>query len=152
MRGAVTDLRVSYSGSSASSARPKVSVRRPSATAAGAPAETASRCASAYDEWAYQRPCTSDEQQTAALADFRHTYNHHRTHTALGGEPPITRVNSPAGPIHLARGPCWPPGIARLAGPERSGDWEPADVSKSGPGACRAGRQVSSTRLEHVGR
>ncbi|MFI6279747.1 hypothetical protein [Streptomyces sp. NPDC050988] len=28
---------------------------------------------------------------------FRHTYNHHRCHTALGGKPPITRVNNPAG-------------------------------------------------------
>lgn len=25
---------------------------------------------------------------------FRHTYNHHRCHTALGGHPPISRVNS----------------------------------------------------------
>ncbi|MFE9295020.1 IS481 family transposase, partial [Streptomyces niveus] len=33
----------------------------------------------------------------AALADFLHTYNHHRSHTALGGKPPITRVNNPAG-------------------------------------------------------
>ncbi|MEV7657897.1 IS481 family transposase [Streptomyces anulatus] len=49
------------------------------------------------DEWAYQRPYTSNTERTAALADFLHTYNHHRSHTALGGQPPISRVNNPAG-------------------------------------------------------
>ncbi|WP_190113419.1 IS481 family transposase, partial [Streptomyces cinnamoneus] len=49
------------------------------------------------DEWAYIRPYTSNNERTAALADFLHTYNHHRCHTALRGEPPITRVNNPAG-------------------------------------------------------
>ncbi|MEV6856463.1 IS481 family transposase [Streptomyces microflavus] len=49
------------------------------------------------DEWAYQRPYTSNNERTAALADFLHTYNHHRSHTALAGQPPITRVNNPAG-------------------------------------------------------
>ncbi|UWE08758.1 IS481 family transposase [Actinacidiphila bryophytorum] len=49
------------------------------------------------DEWAYLRPYTSTTERTAALADFLHTYNHHRGHTALGGHPPITRVNNPAG-------------------------------------------------------
>ncbi|MFJ9671872.1 integrase core domain-containing protein, partial [Streptomyces sp. NPDC101221] len=49
------------------------------------------------DEWAYLRPYTSNTERTAALADFLHTYNHHRCHTALGGHPPISRVNNPAG-------------------------------------------------------
>jgi transposase InsO family protein len=49
------------------------------------------------DEWAYQRPHTSNDQRTAALTDFLHAYNYHRCHTALGGQPPITRVNNPAG-------------------------------------------------------
>ncbi|WP_327676704.1 IS481 family transposase [Streptomyces sp. NBC_00467] len=49
------------------------------------------------DEWAYQRPYTSNDQRTAALADFLHTYNYHRCHTALGGQPPISRVNNPPG-------------------------------------------------------
>ncbi|MGW2683305.1 IS481 family transposase, partial [Streptomyces sp. NPDC001414] len=49
------------------------------------------------DEWAYQRPYTSNDERTAALADFLHTYNHHRCHTALAGKPPISRVNNPAG-------------------------------------------------------
>ncbi|MFD7783367.1 IS481 family transposase [Streptomyces nojiriensis] len=49
------------------------------------------------DEWAYLRPYTSNDERTAALADFLHTYNHHRSHTALDGKPPISRVNNPAG-------------------------------------------------------
>ena len=49
------------------------------------------------EEWAYLRPYTTNDQRTAALADFLHTYNHHRCHTALGGKPPITRVNNASG-------------------------------------------------------
>ncbi|MDQ0810977.1 transposase InsO family protein [Streptomyces sp. B3I7] len=49
------------------------------------------------DEWAYLRPYTSNDERTAALADFLHTYNHHRCHTALDGKPPISRVNNAAG-------------------------------------------------------
>jgi len=40
---------------------------------------------------------TSNTERTQALADFLHTYNHHRCHTALGGQPPISRVNDAAG-------------------------------------------------------
>jgi transposase InsO family protein len=49
------------------------------------------------DEWAYARPFTSSTERAAALPEWLHTYNHHRTHTALGGHPPISRVNNPAG-------------------------------------------------------
>jgi transposase InsO family protein len=49
------------------------------------------------DEWAYLRPYTSNDERTAALADFLHTYNHHRCHTALAGQPPITRANNASG-------------------------------------------------------
>ncbi|MFF4450980.1 IS481 family transposase [Streptomyces sp. NPDC001502] len=49
------------------------------------------------DEWAYLQPYTSNNERTAALADFLHTYNHHRCHTALDGHPPISRVNNAAG-------------------------------------------------------
>ncbi|MFK0136304.1 IS481 family transposase [Streptomyces murinus] len=49
------------------------------------------------DAWAYLRPYTSNDERTTALADFLHTYNHHRCHTALGGQPPISRVNNPPG-------------------------------------------------------
>ncbi|WP_371517397.1 IS481 family transposase [Kitasatospora sp. NBC_01300] len=49
------------------------------------------------DEWAYRQPYASNAERTAALADFLHGYNYHRCHTALGGKPPISRVNNPAG-------------------------------------------------------
>ncbi|MFJ3842431.1 IS481 family transposase [Streptomyces sp. NPDC090054] len=49
------------------------------------------------EEWAYLRAYTSNQERTEALADFLHTYNHHRCHTALDGKPPISRVNNPAG-------------------------------------------------------
>ncbi len=45
------------------------------------------------EEWAYARPFTSGDDRAAALPSWLHTYNHHRTHTALGGHPPISRVN-----------------------------------------------------------
>ncbi|CAM5515859.1 Integrase core domain protein (plasmid) [Streptomyces rimosus subsp. rimosus] len=46
------------------------------------------------DEWAYLRPYTSNDERTTALADFLHTYNHHRCHTALQGQPPISRATT----------------------------------------------------------
>ena len=49
------------------------------------------------NEWAYLRPYATNDERTAALADFLHTYNHHRCHTALGGHPPMSRVNNAAG-------------------------------------------------------
>jgi transposase InsO family protein len=49
------------------------------------------------DEWAYARVYTSNSQRTRALDRFVHTYNHHRGHTSLGGEPPITRATNLAG-------------------------------------------------------
>jgi transposase InsO family protein len=47
--------------------------------------------------WAYARVYRSEAARTAALERWLHTYNHHRTHTALGGQPPITRLNNLAG-------------------------------------------------------
>ena len=49
------------------------------------------------DEWIYSRPFTNNQDRADALPTFLHTYNHHRGHTALNGQPPITRVNNPAG-------------------------------------------------------
>jgi transposase InsO family protein len=46
-------------------------------------------------EWAYVRPYGSNAERTAALDHWLHLYNHHRAHTALGGQPPISRVNNP---------------------------------------------------------
>ncbi|MDA1360887.1 integrase core domain-containing protein, partial [Glycomyces luteolus] len=44
------------------------------------------------DEWAYARPYRSEHERRAALPAWLHWYNHHRGHTALGGNPPATRV------------------------------------------------------------
>jgi transposase InsO family protein len=49
------------------------------------------------NEWAYVQVYTSNQQRAAALQDWLHLYNHHRAHTALGGRPPISRVNNAAG-------------------------------------------------------
>jgi transposase InsO family protein len=44
------------------------------------------------DEWAYTRLYRSDTQRCEAFPVWLHTYNHHRGHTALGGQPPASRV------------------------------------------------------------
>lgn len=49
------------------------------------------------EEWAYAEVFTSSHDRARALDGFLHTYNHHRTHTSLGGKPPITRVNEVPG-------------------------------------------------------
>ena len=49
------------------------------------------------EEWAYVRPYRSNNQRLAALARWLHTYNHHRCHTALGGHPPMSRLNNESG-------------------------------------------------------
>jgi len=37
---------------------------------------------------------TSDTTRNQALTRWLYLYNHHRTHTSLGGQPPMTRVNN----------------------------------------------------------
>ena len=54
------------------------------------------------DEWAYVRAYRSEAQRCSALAGWLHTYNHHRCHTAIGGHPPMTRVNNLPG--HYSEG------------------------------------------------
>ena len=48
-------------------------------------------------EWAYVRVYTSERARVAALRRWLHTYNHHRNHTALGGQPPASRVTNLSG-------------------------------------------------------
>jgi len=45
------------------------------------------------EEWAYVKPYASEAERVQAFGVFLHLYNHHRSHTALGGQPPISRVN-----------------------------------------------------------
>ncbi len=54
------------------------------------------------DEWAYIRPFDSSADRAAALPGWLHTYNHHRSHTALGGRPPISRTAVSNGAGHYS--------------------------------------------------
>ena len=49
------------------------------------------------DEWIYSRPFTNGQDRADALPTWLHNYNYHRGHTALAGQPPITRINNGAG-------------------------------------------------------
>ncbi|MER7989172.1 IS481 family transposase [Streptomyces noursei] len=44
------------------------------------------------DEWAYARPYRTETDRRATYPAWLHTYNHHRGHTALKGQPPASRV------------------------------------------------------------
>ncbi|WBB48457.1 IS481 family transposase [Verrucosispora sp. WMMA2044] len=49
------------------------------------------------EEWAYARPYPSETARRAALPHWLHSYNHHRAHTALNGQPPASRVPNLSG-------------------------------------------------------
>jgi transposase InsO family protein len=49
------------------------------------------------DGWAYKKLYRSENARRAALAGWLHQYNHHRPHSALGGLPPINRLDNLAG-------------------------------------------------------
>jgi len=50
------------------------------------------------DEWAYARPYRSNTERTTAFPGWLDFYNHHRPHTALDGQAPMTAlVNNPHG-------------------------------------------------------
>jgi transposase InsO family protein len=46
------------------------------------------------EEWAYRRLYCSNAARDRALQPWVHRSNHHRAHTALGGRPPISRVDN----------------------------------------------------------
>jgi len=46
------------------------------------------------DGWAYAQFYNSTNQRNAALPGWLHFYNHHRPHSAIGGQPPITRLTN----------------------------------------------------------
>ena len=46
------------------------------------------------DGWAYARFYASDTERRTALPDWLHFYNHHRPHSAIGGQPPISRIRN----------------------------------------------------------
>jgi len=49
------------------------------------------------EEWAYVRAYRSNSARSALLDRWLHMYNHHRSHTALGGRSPIERVDNLCG-------------------------------------------------------
>ena len=49
------------------------------------------------DGWAYARLYNSESERRAALPGWLHFYNHHRAHSAIGGQPPITRLTNVPG-------------------------------------------------------
>lgn len=46
------------------------------------------------DGWAYARLYQSTQHRNATLPSWLHTYNHHRAHSAIGGQPPVTRLTN----------------------------------------------------------
>ena len=46
------------------------------------------------DGWAYARRYESESARRNALTPWLHFYNHHRAHSAIGGLPPISRLNN----------------------------------------------------------
>ena len=44
-------------------------------------------------EWAYRQVFDSNDDRAAALPNFLEDYNHRRRHTALGGQPPASRLS-----------------------------------------------------------
>jgi transposase InsO family protein len=46
------------------------------------------------DGWAFARLYTSENTRRKALPAWLHHYNHHRPHTAIGKQPPITRLTN----------------------------------------------------------
>lgn len=46
------------------------------------------------EEWAYQRPYTSDAERQEAFADWLDWYNYHRPHTGISSHTPASRVTN----------------------------------------------------------
>jgi transposase InsO family protein len=46
------------------------------------------------DGWAFSRHYSSETARRAALPGWLHEYNHHRPHTAIGAQPPISRLTN----------------------------------------------------------
>lgn len=46
------------------------------------------------DGWAYAKHYQSESERRSTLGRWIHDYNHHRPHSACGGQPPITRLTN----------------------------------------------------------
>lgn len=58
------------------------------------------------DEWAYAKTYRTETERRDAYPRWLHTYNHHRGHTALKGQPPASRAPTPRVSTPRARTRC----------------------------------------------
>ena len=82
-RDACADLGITPSGPGPTVPRPTARSRRFHRTLA--------------DGWAYARFYESTRAARAALPGWLHFYNHHRAHSAIGGQPPVSRLTNVPG-------------------------------------------------------
>ncbi|TWG28579.1 transposase IS481 family protein [Micromonospora palomenae] len=98
------------------------------------------------EEWAYARPYLSEAARRRALPGWLHAYNHHRAHTALGGQPPASRVPNLSGQNTWATLGAGTIGrAARRAVPEMSPVWTTSVASAATSPATAAGAPGPST-------
>jgi transposase InsO family protein len=98
-------------------------------------------------EWAYATAYTSESERVAAYADFIHTYNHHRGHTALGGKSPADRVPNLCGAEHLGQVTQREAAVRRRVGRGRRGcRWSSMPRSRAPSLGRGSGRRVG---VEH---
>lgn len=70
------------------------------------------------DGWACARLYESNEERTLALPNWLHFYDHHRAHSDIGGQSPVTR---PTTPLDITASPCFLPRLGRVV--QRGGDY-----------------------------
>src|SRR5690606_27656366 len=103
------------------------------------------------DQWAYARPYHAEAERREAFPQCLHTYNHHRGHSALKGQPPASRApNLPrhstytAGEQHQTPGPDHPhrPEVPGVTGGDRhGGPYQQAHHPGDRPPSVRASRR-----------
>jgi hypothetical protein len=98
------------------------------------------------EEWAYRRLYRSNAARDRALQPWVHRYNHHRAHTALGGRPPISRVNNLPG--YLLKGSHLEPfsGLAASMPPFRAISWWAVAAVSACASVCEPTRQDQRVR------
>jgi transposase InsO family protein len=75
------------------------------------------------EEWAYRRLYRSNATRDRALQPWVHRYNMRRAHTALGGLPPVSRVNNLPS-YDTSRAQVWPHRRAQVE-PDSGSRWVP---------------------------
>ncbi len=85
------------------------------------------------EEWAYVRVYRSERARTEALDRRLHQDNHHRNHTAIGGQPPPQPCHQPPGAVHRRVVPRLCPGWLCVLEKRRSPllSWGASTLSKA---------------------